>query len=130
MENKKMTIGKLLTARKILWEASNRFPIKAFAAYKVMKFCKALEDDEKFYSEKMQGIINKYAAKDGDGNPVTVNGNVKLEPSTAKEAQAELRELDDMEIDVPNVLFDINDLNEVKLTAADMYSLADFITEG
>ena len=96
-------------------------------AYKIMKFCKGIEAEEEFYNNKRSEIIQMYATKDANGQPIIENGTVSIIEDKITEANAAMQELNNMDVDMPNVRFTLSELEELKLSASDMYALDDFI---
>jgi len=103
--------------------------ISAKLAYKIMRFCKDSETEEIFFNTKRQEIIDTYSIKDDNGNIViTDNGMIKIIPDKTDEANATLQELNNVEIEPPNVRFTLEELEELKMSVADMYAINEFIT--
>jgi hypothetical protein len=95
-----------------------------------MKFYKSIEVEEKFYDDKKEELINIYSEKDANGQ-IIVNddGTVKIIPDKMQEANIAMWELNNMEVEVPSIKFTLAELEEVKLSVADMYMLDAFIEE-
>ena len=75
-------------------------------------------------------LITTYAAKDSSGNPVVNdNGAVKIIQDKLKEAGVAMNELNNTEVDKPNIKFTLEELEELKLSIGDMYLLDEFIEE-
>lgn len=99
-------------------------------AYKIMKFCKSVATDEEFYSEKKREIVDMYAIKDENGQIVVdENGIVKIIPDKISEANVAMQELNAIEVDVPSIRFKLEELDELKMSAADMFVLDELIEE-
>ena len=99
-------------------------------AYKIMKFCVTARSDEEFYNAKKNEIINAYAIKDGNGNVIiTDDGMINIMPDKISEANYALQELNNVEVEAPNVRFTIDELAELKLSVSDMFALDPFIEE-
>ena len=104
--------------------------ISSKLAYKIMKLCKSIAVEEEFYNSKRNEIIHEYAAKDEDGQVVvSKDGMITIEPSKIDEANATVAELNNIEVDMPNVRFRLEELEELKLSVADMFVLDAFIEE-
>jgi hypothetical protein len=104
--------------------------ISSKLAYKIMKLCKSIADEEEFYNHKRNEIINEYAVRDENGQiVVSDDGMVSIIKGKITEAEAALKELNEIEVDVPNIKFAIDELDELKLSVADMFVLDEFIEE-
>lgn len=122
-----MKLGNLIQARKTLMAYTDE-KLSAKLAYKMMKFVKSTSDDVAFYDEKIKEIIMKYAEKDDNGEIINDNGNIKLVKGTANDCQKEINAVVDVDIDKPQVGFFLSELNELKLSATEMFALDEFIT--
>ena len=124
-----MNIITLLNIRQIFAQIA-QMKISSKLAYKIMKFCKSIEIEEEFYDNKRMEIIRIYSEKDETGNPiVNADGTAKIIAEKMQEANRALRELNSMEVEIPNIRFSLAELEEVKLSVADMYAL-DALIEG
>lgn len=99
-------------------------------AYKIMKFCKGVATEEEFYESKRNEIINTYAEKDENGQWVVNNdGTVCIVQDKIAEANAAMRELNMLDVEIPNVRFKLDELEGLELSVADMFVLDAFIEE-
>jgi hypothetical protein len=95
-----------------------------------MKLCKSIAIEEEFYNSKRNEIINEYAVKDENGKVVvSKEGMITIDPDNIDEANAAVAELNNIEVDMPNVRFRLEELEELKLSVADMFVLDAFIEE-
>lgn len=124
-----MNIITLINAADILNQFANT-KVSSKLAYKIMKFCKGVANEEEFYNSKINEIINTYAEKDEDGQ-VIVNddGVVRIMQDKIAEANAAMMELNMLEVDMPNVRFTLDELDGFELSATDMFVLDAFIEE-
>jgi len=99
-------------------------------AYKIMKFCKAVATEEEFYNTKRNEIINTYAIKDENGRlVVSDDGMINIVPDKIDEANIALRELNNIEVEMPNIRFALDELEGLELSPADMFAIDAFIEE-
>lgn len=124
-----MNIITLINAAKIFNQvAQNKIAPKL--AYKIMKLCKSAAADEEFYNKKRREIIEMYAVRDENGQvAVSQDGMITIEPGKIDEANAAVQELNNIEVDMPSVRFALTELEELKLSVADMFVLDAFIEE-
>lgn len=93
-------------------------------AYKFMKLIKAIEEEEAFFNDKMKEIILEYGKKDSEGKPVFLeNGNVEVIEGKEAECNRKLFELEELEIELPDNKFSLDELEGLKLSPRDIYSL-------
>jgi hypothetical protein len=124
-----MNILTLMNAAKVFNQVAQT-KISSKLAYKIMKLCKSIAVEEEFYNNKRNEIINEYATKDENGQVVvSKDGMITIEPDKIDEANAAVAELNNIEVDMPNVRFRLEELEELKLSVADMFVLDAFIEE-
>ena len=103
--------------------------LSAALSYKIFKLCNLIEQEEQFYNQKMQEIIDEFGEK-SDGKFVTDNnGNVKIIADRIDDAHKAINELRDIEVDTPNIVFTLDELSEIKLSVMDMVALEELIKE-
>lgn len=124
-----MKIITLLNAAKV-FEQFAQMKVLPKLAYKIMKFCKHISIEEEFYNTKRIEIIKEYAEKDDNGNPIiSEDGMVNIIKGKRDEFGVAIQELNDIEVDVPNIRFTLSELEGLELSVADMYALDAFIDE-
>lgn len=124
-----MNILTLINAANIFNQvAQNKITPKL--AYKIMKFCKSAAAEEEFYNNKRNEIISMYAVRDEHGQiAVSQDGMINIKQDKIDEANAAMRELNGIDVDMPDIRFSLAELEELKLSVADMYVLDAFIEE-
>lgn len=123
-----MKLNKLLQIRKVLSEHANE-PIPTLLAYKILKFMKATDTEGAFYDQKLKEIIEKYGAKDEQGNAVYSDGKVSIANESIVECQQAMDELSNTEVEIPNITFSIQELTPIIFTVAELFSLDEIIAE-
>ena len=98
-------------------------------SYKVLKLSKSMENEIKFYGEEFGKILEKYAVKKEDGSfEFTDNGQaVKIKEGMDQQAQQEIFELENLEVEIPDIRFDIDELEGLELTPRELIAIEDFI---
>ena len=123
-----MNIITLLNAGQV-FEQLGQTKIPSKLAYKIMKFYKSIEIEGAFYNNKRKEIVDLYAEKDENGQPVVENGMIRIYADKTSEASAAMQELESMEVEAPNIRFTLAELEGLELSIADMYALDAFIDE-
>jgi hypothetical protein len=124
-----MNILTLINAAKVFNQVAQT-KISSKLAYKIMKLCKSAAVDEEFYNNKKNEIINEYAVRDENGQiVVSDDGMISIQEDKIADAQNALNNLNDIEVDAPNIKFTLAELDELKLSVADMFVLDAFIEE-
>lgn len=123
-----MEILKVVNARQIVSKKQNQ-PLKFSTAYKFRKFISETEDAEKFFNEKRNEIVEKYAEKNDNGEiKVDENGNVNFKKEDIETVNKEYSELIKTDLSV-NIKFKPEELESLDLTIAEVDVLADLIEE-
>lgn len=107
--------------------ANQHLPVRTL--YKLSKLSKTVSEEMEFYRDKMRSIIMEYAEKDEDGNPTQENGNVKIVPEKITDCNNEIGELLALEIELPDIVFSLDELEKLDLSLEDFNKLLPFIDE-
>jgi hypothetical protein len=118
-------IEKLYTVLKDFQEID--MPVKI--AYKFSMLLNASETNYNFFIEKMRTILNKYAEKDENGQIINNEGTIPIQPNFLESAEKEVKDLHDIEIDMPNIKFTLEELESVSFKPSALRALVDFIEE-
>jgi hypothetical protein len=100
-------------------------------AYRLAQLAKAVEGELQFYREKLQTIVQQFGELDENGQPVpTADGNgIKLRPGTETECFAAMSELQNFEVELPDIKFHIEDFGNIELSSTEMVAVLPFIEE-
>lgn len=98
-------------------------------SYKVSKFLDKVEKDSQFYAEKLRNIVQKYALRDENGEIVFEGDNVKIAPSSLAAAEKELADLNDIDIEDPNIFFTLDEFEGLEIKPSELTGLLPFIKE-
>ena len=97
--------------------------------YKVMKFLKSIENDVNFYDNKLAEIAQDCAEKDGDKIKTTDNGNLILAKDKIAEWNDKIKDLGDIDIEVPLPSFKLEDFNQCNFNLEELSILESIISE-
>lgn len=123
-----MIIKQLIGAKRVIMSLIQE-KLSPKLSYKLMKFIDKIEVEEKFYNAKCEELIEKYGERDEKNKLIYLETGVKIKKDKSLEFQAELDEIDKVEVEKPDTVFTLDELDELKLSVADMYFLQDFIVE-
>ena len=114
-----MKINDLYNLRNAIVEIKDeKLPIKL--AYNLAKFMKKTDSDIEFMFEKQREVLSSYSSENGDIHV----------PAEAKEkVNAALKEITEIDVDVPTLEINLSDISNLKLSVAVMNALSDFIVE-
>ena len=100
-------------------------------AYRLSMLAQEIEKHLNFYQESFRGLLMEYGQKDAEGNliPTSDNQGILLVQETTQEAYQKLGELRDLDIEMPDIKFSIEDFNNVELSADEVYLIIPFIED-
>lgn len=108
---------------------SQKLPFKI--AYRLSLLASEIEKPINFYRQNYQKLLNEYGKKDEDGNfvPTSDGSGILLVEETAEEAQSKLHELTDLDIELPDIKFSIQDFDGIEITTEEAYIIMPFIED-
>lgn len=99
-------------------------------SYKIFKFIKQIENEEIFYNTKFKELLNMFGEKDDKGNFITDDkGNIKLLEKNVIACRQAINDLDNLEVEIPNVSFTLEELEPLQLSVNQIILLQNFIQE-
>ena len=126
----KLTIKDLVLFYNLYDQIKDRAPsIKT--AYKMNKIYERATQEQTFIQEQQQKIAEKYAQRDEKGNLILTDDktDILVEPSKMNEYKKALRELVEIEVELPDYSFTLDELEPLKLSINDLQPLMNFICE-
>lgn len=121
-----LTLDNLINSINILQRISSE-PLKAKTAYVVAKLIKAADAEMTNFNEIRFNLIDKYGEKDENGEFKTDGNNVILKKETVDDFNKELRELLNTSITFNVNKLNLDDLESINFTPAEMIQLEPFI---
>ena len=109
--------------------STNSLPIKT--AYKLSRLSKSIAQEVEFYQTELNKIITKYALKDEQGN-LTLTEDKKgfrVDPEFQSQCANELNELSNLDIELPDISFDIDEFDSISLNQQEILGIIPFIKE-
>ncbi len=98
-------------------------------SYKIMKLLTSLENDIKFYNQKVQELLDNYAKRDEEGKYIENNGSISIQEDKFQEFQKAYQEIQECEIELPNIKFTMEELNNLEISPKEVYALKSIIEE-
>jgi hypothetical protein len=113
------------------YEAVKDSKLSIKTAYRLTKLTKAIENELGFYREKLQAIIKQYAQLDEEGKPIPTDdgAGVILRPETEADCYAAIYELQDIEVELPDIKFTFDEFEGTQLTIAQINTAMNFFEE-
>lgn len=108
---------------------NKKMPIKT--VYGFTKIMEASRKEFNFIQETANKIAEEYGERDENGNLVRTedNSGYMIKEDCRKEAGEKIKEFNEIEIDFPDVKFNLSDLDSLELTMSEMQVLMPFISE-
>ena len=93
-----------------------KIPLKL--AFKLSNLTKAINEKTEFYREELQKIFKEYGELDENGNilPTEDGRGVKVKPGTEMECMTKINELHSLEVELPDITFDIEEFGDIEMT--------------
>ena len=106
---------------------SQKLPFKT--SYRMTLLATEIQKHIDFYQEKFRDLLMNYSKKDEGGNPIpTADGQgVLLAEETMDEAYAKLAELRDLDVELPDTKFSVDDFGDIELSPEEMVVVMPFI---
>ena len=100
-------------------------------AYRLTQLAKAIDEELQFYREKLQSIIQQFGELNENGQPILTEdgGGIKLRPGTETECVAAMSELQNFEVELPDIKFHVEDFGNIELSSTEMIAVLPFIEE-
>lgn len=108
---------------------TEKLPFKI--SYKFTLLAQEIEKHMTFYYEKLREIVMQYGEKNEEGElvPTDDGEGIKLIADTINEANARVAELRNLEVELPDIKFNIEMLEDLKLSLLEMNVLLPFVEE-
>lgn len=105
-----------------------KMPLKT--AYKFNRLIDRLEEEVIFYNQKLDEAVKNYAELNEDGSPVFMDDTtVKIREDKVEECQKVMGELEDLDIEVNAILFELEELEHLSISIEEVNNLIPFIKE-
>lgn len=105
-----------------------KMPVKT--AYKLSKLAKRAEEETQFYQTQFQKIIDEYAMKE-NGQLVYSEDmtSIKIIPGKEAECAQKIAELRELDVEIKDLTFSIDEFENLELTMAEMSALFPLISD-
>ena len=106
-----------------------KIPVKT--AYKLNKLATAIDEQNQFYGEQLSLILGNCADRGEDGNYIPTNDNigVKILDDKKQEFIGRMNELLLLEVELPDITFDIEEFGNVELTMESFNLITPFLKD-
>jgi hypothetical protein len=98
-------------------------------SYKLSKLLREVEYHTNFYKENFKSLLDTYGKKDENGNfiPTFDNQGIQLVAETSDECYAKIEELRNLEIELPDIYFSLEEFEAIQMTPEEVNIIMPFI---
>ena len=105
-----------------------KLPLKTL--YKLSLLTKTYTEKLEFYQEQFRNIMLTHGEKDAEGNFVTVGTDgIRIKQGEEQECYTKLAELQNLEVEMPDVVFTIEEFDGIELTLEIFNFIMPFLKE-
>lgn len=96
--------------------------------YKFIKIKKAIQEEENIYQEQIKINCENFFEKDENGQPIiNKNGGYKIKSDKLSECYSLMNQMNNLEVQIPDIYFSLDELEELNLSLEDLSNLESFI---
>lgn len=119
----KLTNKKILNDAMAIGTISNKeLPIKV--SYALAKNIAKLDKEIEIYNKERQKLIDKYSVKNADGKTVIdENNQIKIQDKFLDDWNKDIKELQDIEVEIDIHKFKLEELNGYNMTPAELMAI-------
>lgn len=98
--------------------------------YKFLKLKNSIKEELEIYRIQYASLLDRFCEKDEEGNLIT-NGTdgYKVDPKKMPELEKAVTEIQEVEIQIPDIYFSLDELEDLGLTFYELNVLEPFIKE-
>lgn len=98
-------------------------------AYKLVKLHKFVETQSEFYISELNKIVQEYCQRDENGEPLhdASGQSILIQIDKLEECHKRVSDLENFEVDIPDIQFELNDFEGLNLTPVALEPLFPFI---
>ena len=106
-------------------------PLSFKTSYRLTLLATEIEKHINFYQENFRNLLTTYGQKDENGELVrTEDGQgIKLIEDKITECNTKIVELRELDVELPDIKFDIEEFGDVVLTPIEVYTIKPFIKD-
>lgn len=99
-----------------------------YTQYNFLKLQEYIKKETEIYIEQQAILIEKYGARDNDGKIIMKQDNsIKLNPEFISLCEESLKQIENLQIQIPDIYFSLDELKNLELTFEELYLLEPFI---
>lgn len=100
------------------------------AAYNISKIFDHARENYYFYKQEFDKLIGEYSQKDDKGEYVYLeDGSVAIDPDRVNECSAAMKDLENLQVEIPDYSMTMNCIGDLKLTLEQFNLLKPFVKD-
>jgi len=124
----KVTIEEILNAIPALKMLKEQ-PVNGIIAFKIARILREVNKEVELFEQERQKLIEAFCYRDENGRPIIKDNNIKIDPKFINEFNNKIKEMLTNEIEINATQLPLNILENVTLTAEQVFSLEKFFEE-
>lgn len=126
-----ITMKDILPLNEFYQRVKNNNKLSIKTAYKFSKLFSNLDNEVAFYQNKISELIQRYGARDENGNLISTDDKnyISIKEDERQECEKELNELADIKVEMKDITFNLDELENLELSIGDLKILNPFIIE-
>lgn len=115
----------------------NLFPIiekiknkifNVYTQYNFLKLQEYINKEKEIYIKQQASLVEKFGQKNENGEVVIKeDGTVKIKKESAQECEKLLKDINELQIQIPDIYFSLDELQNLELTFSELSLLESFI---
>lgn len=117
---------KLIFPMNILFESKSKLHFSIETQYKIIKLKKITQEELNLYNEQIDSL-SEYFELGENGKPIQNENGIKIKDEYVSECSQKIFELDNSEVQLPDIYFSLDELEPLNLTLEELELLEPFI---
>lgn len=97
-----------------------------YIKYKFLKLNNLIKEDVNLINQSISDLVQKYAEKE-NGKPIVTEQGIKIQESYTKEVETQMKSIYSQTVTIPDFLFSLEELSDLKLSWSELETLFNFI---
>lgn len=113
-----------------IWTIIDKLKNKVFSIetqYKFIKLYKRVIEEMDIIDAQREMIIEQFGERDARGEFITDGRGVKIKQESIQQCEQKIKELNNLQIQIPDIYFSIDELSELGLELQELMLLDNFI---
>lgn len=117
---------KFIIPMDILFESKSKLHFSIETQYKILKLKKITQEESNLYNEQLNSF-SEFFELDENGKPIQNEKGIKIKDECIAECSQKIYELDNSEIQFPDIYFSLDELEPLNLTLEELELFEPFV---